>query len=97
MAKRSPRKQTKHDSAVKKSAEYYKQRGYKVFAAIPGYPSPETIDKRKPDVFAEKGKEKIIIEVETKDTIDKDKRQQEIFKNYADRRKNVRFWRKLVK
>src|SRR3989338_4781077 len=40
MTKRSSSQQSKHDKGVKKSADYYDNQGYKVYADISGYPTP---------------------------------------------------------
>jgi len=96
MAKRTPRQQSKHDAGVQDSAEYYEQQGYNVQADISGYDKPKSIGGRRPDVIARKKQETVIVEVETKDSLEKDKAQQETFKEYADEHKKVRFRRKMV-
>ena len=96
MTKRSKRQQTKHDQAVQKSAEYYEKQGYDVQADISGYEKPETINNRRPDVIAKKGVDEVILEVETKDSVGKDKAQQKAFEDYADAHKNARFRKKII-
>lgn len=96
MAKRTPRQQSKHDKGVQKSAEYYEEQGYNVQADIPGYDKPRTIGGRRPDVIARNQHETVIVEVETKDSLEKDRDQQETFKEYADEHENVRFRRRTV-
>lgn len=91
------KKQTKHNKAVESSAEYYKKNGYKVKADISGYKRPEIINKRRPDVIACKKKKTVIVEVETPDTLVKDKKQREAFKKHADEDKNTCFRCKLTK
>ncbi len=49
-----------------------------------------------PDVIASNNEETVFLKVETKDSIEKDKDQQETFEDYADKHKNVRFRRKTV-
>lgn len=78
------------------NAEYYERQGYKVQADILGYDKPRTIGGRRPDVIARNNQETVIVEVETKDTLEKDQAQQETFREYAETHKNVRFWRKTV-
>jgi len=97
MTKRTPRQQTKHNKTVANSAAYYKSRGYKVQADINGFQQPGTIRGRRPDIVARKGKDVVIVEVETKDTVQKDKKQQEVFRQHSKVNKNVRFRRKLAK
>lgn len=96
MPKRSPNQQSKHDRGVEKTAEYYERRGYTVQADIPGYDRPKTIDGRRPDVIAKGHGETVVVEVETRDALEKDRAQQQTFKEYADERDKVRFWRKTV-
>ena len=96
MANRSPRQQGKHDKGVKAAADYYLKQGYKVEADIKNFDQPKSINRRRPDVVAKKGRKTIIVEVETKDSIDADKAQQKVFKNYADSHKNVKFRTKIV-
>ena len=56
----------KHDRLVRKIANSYDRRSWKVAADLPGYrfPEPPRIRGEKPDVFATKREEKRIIEVE---------------------------------
>lgn len=96
MAKRTPRQESKHDEGVQRSAAYYEQKGYRVQADIPGYDKPTTIDGRRPDVIARNNQETVIVEVETKDTVEKDKAQRQTFREYAEEHKNVRFRQKTV-
>ena len=88
---------TKHNKAVEKSAEYYKKNGYQVKADISGYKRPEIINKRRPDVIASKKNKTVIVEVETPDTMVKDKKQREAFKEHADRDDRTCFRCKLTK
>jgi len=96
MARRSPRQQGRHDKGVKATADYYSAHSYKVEADIEGFDQPESINGRRPDVIAKKGNETIIVEVETKDSVEADKAQQKVFENYADSHKNVKFRTKIV-
>ena len=59
-------------------------------------PKPDSINGRRPDLIAQKGKEQVILEVETKDTVDKDTKQREQFQDYADKHKNTKFRTKIV-
>lgn len=97
MAKRSKHDQTKHDRGVKASAEYYRRQGYKVDADIEGYRQPESFNGRRPDVVARKGQDRVLLEVETKSSLESDRAQQDAFRRYANSHKRTRFRRKLVK
>lgn len=67
--------QSKHDMKVKEIANILKRLRWRVKADVEGYARPEPIGKYKyiPDIQAEKGGEKRIIEVETQDTMWRDK------------------------
>ncbi|MCH8874169.1 hypothetical protein IH824_15600 [candidate division KSB1 bacterium] len=58
MARRAKRSQAKHDIEVKRIAKELEKNGYKVKADSRGYSKPETIGGYRPDVVAQKGKEK---------------------------------------
>ena len=96
MTRRTKTGQKKHDLGVLKSANYYEKQGYKVQADLPGYAKPKSIGHRIPDVFAKKGNKEIIVEVETKQSVNTDDKQQEKFQNYADRSNNRKFKTKIV-
>jgi len=97
MTKRTVRQQSKHDLAVECSAEYYEQEGYNVQADIEGYKSPKLINGKRPDIVATKKDDKVIVEVETEDSLETDQKQLKVFKDYAGSHKNVRFWTKIAK
>ena len=82
---RSKRSQSKHNTTVNKLANQYKKKGYKVKADIEGWGKPDTIKGVRPDIIAEKGGHKTVVEVETKDSVDskRDQQQQQAFKNWS--------------
>lgn len=93
MAKRSPRMQSKHDAKVKQLAISLRRKGWKVKTDIKGYERPDPIGKNRfiPDIQAEKAGAKKLIEVETRDTMVKDKKQHEAFRRSAALRKRTAF------
>lgn len=95
---RTKKSQSKHDAKVKKIADKLEKDGYKVQADVKGFPQPPTIKHVRPDVVAKKRKERIIVEVETTESVDsaRDKKQQEKFKAAADRSGNTKFVRKVI-
>jgi len=98
MSKKSPRQRTKHNKAVQRTVDYYKSQGYDVRADLPRFhKKPGLIGGKRPDVVARKDKKVVIVEVETRDTIGKDQKQQEVFRKHQKVNKNVRFWTKLAK
>ncbi len=97
MAKRNEKNQTKHDHKVHERAKSLREQGFNVRADIPGFKKPHSIQGYRPDVEARKyGKVRIIEEIETKDSLEKDHSQQKAFEQYADR-KNVKFVIRLTK
>jgi len=85
MTKRTPKQQSKHDNGVLKTAKYYQKKGFQVDADLKDSSKPKTIGGRRPDVIAKKGKQEIVVEVETTDSLGKDKNQQKTFQSYADK------------
>ena len=93
MARRNPQTQSKHDRKVKQIAQEYKKKGWKVKADLPGYEKPDPIGKKRriPDVVATKAGAERIIEVETKETIARDKDQQATFRRRAGQKPRTTF------
>lgn len=89
MAKRSGYRQTCHDTAISRSAGQYVSYGYKVWADISGYLTPQnlTVDgiTKRPDIIAKKGKDVQIIEWETPESINKDHEQHHVLRTWARR------------
>ena len=82
---RSKTSKSKHNTTVKKLAEQYQGKGYKVKADIKGWGKPDIIGGVLPDIIAEKGGHKTVVEVETKDSVDskRDQQQQKSFKDWS--------------
>ena len=97
--KRNKQSQTKHDSLVKRISKELENKGFTVEADVPGYHSPSSIRGYRPDIVAQKGKSRRIIEVETPDSISsiRDKKQQTAFRNTANRSKHTTFTRRVAK
>ena len=84
---------TKHDDKVRKLANSYKRKGYKVKADLSGFEQPNKIGQKNyiPDLeFTKSGSTKII-EVETKQSIKKDQNQITAFRRSAAHRKRTSF------
>jgi len=96
MPKKTKTGQKKHDEAVLRSVKWYEGQGYKVKADLPDYDKPKKIAGYIPDWIAKKGKKEIIGEVEKKGTNEKDKEQQEAFKEYAKKKKTREFKKKVI-
>ncbi len=93
MTKRTKYEQTCHDAAVRRSASALKANRWRVKADVEGYNRPQTLsvdgENRRPDIIATKNGETRIIEWETPNSIDKDKKQHQVFRKYARRHKNT--------
>jgi hypothetical protein len=74
---------TKHDTAVEKTAKKLKKEGFNVKADVPGFRQPPNMGGCRPDIYAEKGKDKRIIEIETSKSKTTDKSQQMCLKKQA--------------
>ena len=74
------------------------EQGFDVKADVSGFTPPNIIGGNRPDVVATRGKKRIIVEVETEDSVDspRDQKQQQVFKQAAKRSKNTTFKRKIV-
>jgi len=93
MAKRTKSQQTKHDRKVGQIAERLKRQGWIVEADLSGYERPGAIgkDQHIPDIVARKSGAERIIEVETPETMEVDKKQHEAFRRSAARKKRTSF------
>lgn len=91
--KRSSKSQNAHDNKVKAIAKDLKKDGYIVKADLPGYSKPDPIgkDRRIPDIQAQKRGRTKLIEVETKDSLSTDRKQQSTFRRSAAHRSNTTF------
>jgi hypothetical protein len=96
MNKRTKTGQRKHDESVLRSAEWYKKHGFTTKADLPGWDKPKKIGGFIPDLIAKKGKNEIILEVETKNTGKSDADQQKAFKKYSKRGKERTFRKKVI-
>ena len=91
--KRSEKGQGAHNQVVKQIAERLSRQKWNVKADLPGYvkPSPIGKGKRIPDIEATKHGHRKIVEVETPDTVDKDRKQQQSFRRHAGQKPNTTF------
>lgn len=80
MARRGGNAQQAHDLAVRELAEGYTEEGWRVWADIEGWPTPPSIQGRRPDILTRDGETRLIVEVETErgaDTAQHEKFRQE--------------------
>lgn len=87
MARRPKEGQEVHDRKVAEVASQLRSRGYRVRADLPGHQRPPTIRGHIPDILAEKRSRRLIREIETRGTMEKDKAQHKAFKGYAERKR----------
>ena len=88
---RTKRSKTCHDSSVRRRAVGLKINGWNVKADISGFSRPSTLNGSRPDIDATKGRRRRIVEVETKNSKNKDRQQQQNLRNYAKSKKNTQF------
>ncbi len=74
---------TLHDKKVIEIAKQYKRRRFKVKIALKGNESPPNLNGCVPDIYAVRGIETHIIEVETKATLKRHASQHECFRTAA--------------
>lgn len=93
MAKRSSFGQNKHNVKVKQIAERLRRKGWYVKADITDFEQPDPIGSRCkiPDIVAKKSGAKRIIEVETPETMGKDKEQHGTFRRSAAQQPRTSF------
>ena len=93
MARRGAQKQSKHDAKVKQLAQELEQQGWYVQADVQGFERPDPIGKyrRIPDVLATKSGAERLIEVETSQTMDRDKEQHSTFRRSASQKPRTTF------
>ena len=93
MARRQKPQQNKHDKKVGEIARELEAQGWTVQADLPGHDEPDPIGKDGfiPDVVATKAGAKRIIEVETPESLEKDRKQQEAFRRSAAQQTRTSF------
>jgi hypothetical protein len=93
MAKRTKQQQTKHNKRIATLARKHKRGGACIKADIRGYKQPKPIGKNRriPDLIVQKGGWTKIIEVETKNSVKKDKQQHATFRRSASHKKRTKF------
>ena len=91
--KRSGKGQSAHDKKVQQIARKLTNQNWRVKADISGYdkPSPIGKDKRRPDIEATKQGHRRLIEVETPDSLTKDKKQQSTFRRHSGQKPGTSF------
>ena len=75
MAQRGKVGQAKHDRKVTQRLDYYKDKGFRTWADLPGRAKPPKVGGRIPDIYARKGKKLIVEEIETLATKNTDTKQ----------------------
>jgi len=83
-------RKSKHNEKVKRVAAGYKSQGYRVRADLKGHPKPLNIGGSRADVVATKGRDKVIVEVETGKSMSPDVKQRKSLRKTA-KKYNYRF------
>lgn len=95
---RSKGSEAAHDKKVRQEAKKLKRQGFDVDADVSGFKQPKTLGGYRPDIIARKGKQRKIVEAETKGTRDsaRDRGQQHAFRRAAKRSKGTAFRRVIA-
>ena len=88
-----------HDKKVKAEADKLRREGYSVKADISSYETPDGVGRKGyiPDIVAKKTSSSKIIEIETPNSLNKDKEQQAAFRRSAAQKKGTTFDIKVTK
>lgn len=92
---RSDKDKVQHDREVRKIAKEYLGKGYKVEADLPGWEQPEIIKGVRPDIRAWKKGHETLVEVETPESVDckRDEQQNKTFKKWSNGSQHKHFKR----
>lgn len=95
---RTKQGQAEHDRKVLAIARELERQGFDVKADLPGYVQPLTIGGYRPDIVAQKGTQRKIVEVETQNTkgSTRDEGQKEAFRRAAEKNPNMTFRRVIA-
>jgi hypothetical protein len=92
---RSKKGQVEHDREVRKVANEYLKKGYKVLADLPNWEQPDTINGVRPDLRVRKKGHETLIEVETPASVEsaRDEKQKKVFKQWSEKSQHMHFRR----
>ncbi len=92
---RSKKNKAEHDREVKRVANEYLKKGYKVLADLPNQELPDTVKGVRPDLSVKKKGHDTLIEVETLESEEskRDQKQTKIFKQWSERSEHRHFRR----
>jgi len=95
---RSKKGQAEHDREVKRVANEYFKKGYKVLADFPGWEQPDTIKGMRPDLRVRKKGHETLIEVETPESVEsaRDEKQKKVFKQWSEKSQHMHFRRVIT-
>lgn len=94
MARRRRVAQTAHDKGVRAEAKELEKKGWTVRADVSGWPTPRTVNGRRPDVIATKRGSGRIVEIET--DADDDHNQHTAFRRHVGQKDNWVFYGWIV-
>jgi len=92
---RSKKGQAEHDMEVRKAANEYLKKRYKVLADLPNWEQPDTIKGVRPDLSVKKKGHETLIEIETPESVEsaRDEKQKKAFKQWSERSQHKHFRR----
>jgi hypothetical protein len=96
---RSKKDQAEHDREVRRIANEYLKKEYKVLAALPNWEQPDTIKGVRPDLSVKKKGHETLIEVETPESVQskRDEKQKKIFGRWSAGSQHKHFRRIITK
>ena len=92
---RSKKGQAEHDREVRKVANEYLEKGYKVLADLPNQERPDTVKGLRPDLSVKKKRHETLIEIETPESVEsaRDEKYKKAFEEWSERSEHKHFRR----
>jgi hypothetical protein len=92
---RPKRGQAEHDREVRRVANEYLGKRYKVLADLPNWEQPDTIRGLRPDLNVKKKGHETLIEIETPESVEsaRDEKQKKTFKQWSKKSEHRHFRR----
>ena len=91
------KRETRHNQAVRNSANWYKRNGYDVKADVSGFKRPPPMNGSIADVVARKADKRIIIEFETESSVNSDRKQRDNLRKFANTHEKTVFKTRVVR
>jgi hypothetical protein len=92
---RSKKGQAEHDREVRRVANEYLMKGYRVLADLPNQERPDTVKGVRPDLSVKKKGHETLIEIETPESVKsaRNEKQKKAFKEWSEKSEHRHFRR----